>query len=92
MQKPAVKDAKLAGMMDDLYRADAKIGSGSTADAVRHELATGEKVGGRTHSQKAQDYINGLQDWLKNNPKASPGDRAAAENVIKDLQDALQKR
>ncbi|NAU00634.1 type IV secretion protein Rhs [Escherichia coli] len=72
-----------------LYRPNAKVGSGSTADAVRYELATGEKVGGRGHVLKAQDYTRALQDWLDKNPTASPGDRAAAENVLQDLQNAL---
>ncbi|MFP1528246.1 type IV secretion protein Rhs [Escherichia coli] len=76
-------------IIDDLYRPNAKVGSGSTADAVRYELATGEKVGGRGHVLKAQDYTRALQDWLDKNPTASPGDRAAAENVLQDLQNAL---
>lgn len=33
--------------------------------------------------------ITALEKWLKNNPNASHGDRAAAENIIKDLQNAL---
>jgi hypothetical protein len=33
--------------------------------------------------------IRALERWLRNHPDAAPGDRAAAENVIKDLQDAL---
>jgi len=30
-----------------------------------------------------------LRRWLRNNLTASPGDRAAAENVIQDMIDAL---
>lgn len=89
MSRPAVQDAKLNSLMDELYRADAKIGSGSTAAAVREEAATGSTVGGKLHTQKAQNYIDALNKWLKNNPTASSGDRAAAENVIKDMQNAL---
>ncbi|MDJ0652188.1 MAG: hypothetical protein QNJ27_04215 [Simkaniaceae bacterium] len=33
--------------------------------------------------------INALEKWLRNNPTAGPGDRAAAENIIKDLRNAL---
>ncbi|CNC72618.1 TPA: hypothetical protein ACQQX6_001341 [Yersinia enterocolitica] len=53
MEKPNVKDGNLKNIIDDLYRPNAKVGSGSTADAVRYELATGEKVGGRGHVEKA---------------------------------------
>jgi hypothetical protein len=56
---------------------------------VRQELVTGRPVGGRFHSQKARDNINRLQKWLRKNPDANIGDRAAAETVIRDLQDAL---
>jgi hypothetical protein len=77
-------------LFDDPYRENAKIGRGSTADAVRHELSTGQSVGGKTYSQKAEDYSRALQDWIKRNPMAPSGDRAAAENVLKDLQNALK--
>jgi hypothetical protein len=89
MGKPHTRDPDLTRLMDNLYRPNAKIGSGSTAAAVRHELATGQLVGGVNHSQKARDMIVALERWLKNHPTATPGDRAAAENVIKDLRDAL---
>ncbi len=89
MGKPATRDPKLSRLMDEMWRDNAKIGNGSTAAAVRHELATGKPVGGVFHTQKAQDMIRALEKWLRNNPEATPGDRAAAENVIKDLRDAL---
>ena len=89
MSKPHVTDSNLAGIVDDIYRPGAKVGSGSTGDAIRHELATGESVGGAFHSQKGEDSIRALEKWLKNNPTASPGDKAAAENIILDLKEAL---
>ena len=90
MEKPIVQDSRLSSLMDDLYRDGAKIGSGSTADAVRHELATGQPVGGVWHTQKAQDYSIALTKWLKDNPNAPFGDRSAATNVLRDLQNALK--
>jgi RHS repeat-associated protein len=92
MQRPHVVDQALSRMLDELYRTGATVGSGSTAAAVRVELATGIRVGGRSHLQKARDYIAALQRWLSNNPTARPGDRAAAENVLRDLQNALAGR
>jgi hypothetical protein len=35
MEKPNVQDENLSHIIDDLYRPNAKVGSGSTADAVR---------------------------------------------------------
>lgn len=100
MEKPIVENQQLKAFMDKIYRDGAKIGSGSTADAVRYEKATGEKVGGREHTQKAQDAVKFFEKWLEKNDKlppteagakkrASSNDVAAAENVLKDLKDAL---
>ena len=89
MGRPATTDPKLSGIMNEMYRPNAKIGSGSTADAVRSEQATGRPTGGKWHTQKAKEGVVRLQNWLQANPTASPGDRAAAENVIRDLQNAL---
>lgn len=89
MTKPKVEDVGLAHLMDELYRDGAKIGTGSTADAVRFELATGGSVGGKHHVQKAKNYSVSLQRWLNANPNASFSDRSAAEYVLRDMQNAL---
>jgi len=49
----------------------------------------GEKGFDKLHSQKGRDTINSLEKWLKSNPTARLEDRAAAENIIKDLCSAL---
>lgn len=90
MEKPNVQDENQSNIINDLYRPNAKVGSGSTADAVRYEIATGEKVGGRGHIEKAETYSKALQDWLNKNQQASTSDKAAAENVLKDMQNALK--
>lgn len=92
MERPVTSDPRLTSMVDDLYRQNAAVGSGSTAAAVRQELMTGQPVGGAFHSQKAADSITALSRWLERNPTASPGDRAAAENIIRDMQNALGGR
>jgi hypothetical protein len=76
--KPTVENGKLANLTKDLYKgANTKnpIGTGSTADAIRHEAATGEAVGGKFHSQKWQEYARALESWLRKNPSASSSDR-----------------
>ena len=89
MEKPHVTDLQLKKYVDLNYRSTGKIGNGSTAAAIRYELKTGNRVSGRLHSQKGQNMILRLERWLQNNPTASSGDRAAAENIIKDLRNAL---
>ena len=89
MDKPHVSDPNLERIMDSLYRKTATVGSGSTAAALRYEMFTRERVGGREHSLKVPESIKALSSWLRNNPTASPGDRAAAENVLIDLQNAM---
>ncbi|CAL7961110.1 hypothetical protein MIDIC_240073 [Alphaproteobacteria bacterium] len=90
MERPVVQDPKLNKIMNDMYKPTARVGSGTTADAVRHEMVTGEPVGGVFHDTKAEQYITALESWVRNNPTAPPGDRAAAENVLKDLQNAFK--
>jgi len=92
MERPSAEDAKLKELLEWLYREDAEVGSGSTAAAVREEMRTGSPVGGVFHTQKAKDAVVALTRWLKNNPTARPGDRAAAENVLRDLVNALDGR
>jgi hypothetical protein len=90
MERPSTSDPGLSSIVDDLYREHASVGSGSTAAAVREELLTGQPVAGKFHSKKAADSIIRLSKWLEKNPTALPGDRAAAENIIRDLQNALK--
>ncbi len=65
------------------------IESDSTAAAIRYELKSGSKVQGKKHLQKGRDLVLRIEKWLRNNSSASPGDRAAAENIIKDTRNAL---
>lgn len=41
------------------------------------------------HTQKARDGIRELEKWLTEHPSARPRDRAAAENALTDLRNAL---
>jgi hypothetical protein len=95
MSKPNVVDPELYKLTQELYRDGSTIGSGSTAAAVRQETQTGKPVGNRFHTQKAQNAIVFLEKWLaknENNPKVAPGDRAAAQNMILDMRDALKTK
>ena len=87
-------DAKLGNIVSDLYkgaRGPSPIGTGSTADAIRSEAATGVATGGRFHSQKGTEYIRALENWQAKNPNASGYDKMVAESLKNDLRNALGK-
>ncbi len=64
---------------------------GGTAAALRHETATGELVGGKSHFEKTLNSINAISNWLsKNAATASKNDLAAANAMLDDLQNALE--
>jgi len=90
--RPTVTNPKLGNLVKDLYKgANTKnpIGTGSTADAIRQEMATGEAVGGRFHTQKGTEYVKALENWLTKNAGASAADRSAAQSILEDLRNAL---
>ena len=89
--KPKVLDPSLQALIDQLYRPGAKIGTGSTADAIRHEKQCDVLLSPKGHAQKGEDYLKALKDWLDSHPDASPEDRAAADDVVRDLEDALRR-
>lgn len=83
-------NTKLQNIVNDLYKGTTnpnRVGTGTTADAVRNELRTGLPTGGRFHSDKAQIYINGLNNVLKTDLSAV--DRLVANSLLDDLVGAL---
>ncbi len=89
---PKVTDKKLANIVRNLYSAADKptrVGRGTTSDAVRHELRTGEMVGGKFHIQKAHEGINGLRNLLRSG-QLNDRDRRIAVALLRDLRDALK--
>jgi RHS repeat-associated protein len=81
-------DPKLRNRIEALYRQTAKIGNGGTADALRHELRTGELLSPSGHAQKAIEMRNGLMDDLRSG-RLSETDARIARDLLKDLQNAL---
>jgi hypothetical protein len=92
MEKSVVEDKKLFKVVDELYRENAEVGSGSTADAYRYTAHTGKLVKGSDHVKKTQDTIKFLENWLENNPTASSNDRSIAENILLDMKDAIGEK
>lgn len=89
MEKPLVQDLKLQRLVNQTFKPDAVIGNGSTAAAIRYEKLTGEHLFGKFHSKKGREMIIAFENWIKTHPTAKKSDRIAAENIIKDLKNAL---
>jgi len=84
----AASNQKLKNAIDQIYRPGAKTGDGGLADAIRHELQTGQLVGGKTHLIKGPERVRNLENILKNQ-NLSPSDKAIAEKLLNDLKNAL---
>ena len=89
MEKPFVVDPPLKTLVDTVYRDGSTIGSGSSAAAVREENIFGHQVKGRWHTEKAIGMIKAFEKWISTHATAAPGDRAAAENILRDMKDAV---
>jgi hypothetical protein len=89
--KPSVSNERLRKAVDELYRPGAKIGSGSTADAIRYELKSGRKIGGRSHIIKGRERLRQLERILTQE-NLSADDSATARTLAEDLRRALGGR
>jgi pilus assembly protein Flp/PilA len=85
----AVRNKPLENLIVSNYRYGAKIGKGSTADAVRHEVATGVAWGApRSHYIKAVESIRRLNTILRRETLTFR-ERQIAANIRRELWDAL---
>ncbi len=82
-----IDDIDLKETANKLYRQNAIIGDGGTADAVRYTKSTGKLVGNSDHIQKAQNEITHLQSLI--NRGLSYHDEQIALSLLRDLQHAL---
>ena len=90
--KPEAENQKLRNYVDQLFKGvenPRRTGDGTTMDAIRHELRTGETVHDRRHVIKGQETLRGLENWLRNNLDASASDRALAQKLTDEIREAL---
>ncbi len=85
----SVKNDTLKNTINEIYRPNAIIGDGGLADAIRHELKTGNLVKGKSHIQKGKERIKNLENILKNQ-NLNNSDKKIAQNLLEDLKDALE--
>lgn len=84
----SVSDVKLKERINKLYRPGAIHGDGGTADAIRHEMQTGELLSKSGHFQKGQDMVNGLNKDIRSG-RLNTEELNIAKAMRDDLQNAL---
>ena len=87
-----IENPKLYRIIDRLYRPNAKYGTGSTADAVRHEISGKEFLSKSSHIQKAVESRNALSTLIHADQQLSLSDKQIALWVREDLQNALTEQ
>jgi RHS repeat-associated protein len=96
LPKPRVSAlGNLRNIIDDLYKGTTnrkRIGNGTTMDAIRHELATGQLTHGVSHITKGREYVRALQNYLRANPNAPAHDQLVARSLLQDLRSAIGGR
>jgi hypothetical protein len=85
----SVTNRPLSNLIKSNYRYGARIGKGSTADALRDEVARGVKYGAKkSHYKKAQESIRRLNRILNDEP-LSAREQQIAGNIRGELWTAL---
>lgn len=73
-----------------MYRENAEVGSGSSADAIRYEIRTGELLSPSGHIQKGIEMCSVLNKLIESNT-LSQRDQNIVRWMRRDLQDALSE-
>lgn len=84
----SVSNQKLKNAVNQIYRPGATVGDGGLADAIKHELKTGELVGGKSHITKGKERIRNLENII-NKQNLNTKDLEIAKQLLHDLKNAL---
>ncbi len=84
----SAQNPKLRNIIGNLYRPGASVGTGSTADAIRSELATGVLLSPKGHFTKGVESRTALQRLFRD-PSLGTSDRQIVKELLVDLQRAL---
>jgi len=82
------RNPRLRNLIEQMYRKTAAVGSGSTADAIRYELRTGELLSRSGHTIKGQEMRQALLNVIKGGG-LDAGDAQIARGLLSHLQSAL---
>ena len=84
-----VSNDKLKNCINEMYRPGATTGDGGLADAIRHELTTGELIGGKSHIQKGIERVKNLENIIAKQ-NLNTIDLEIATNLLNELKSALE--
>lgn len=90
-KKPTANSSKLQNFINSLYKGQGnpnQIGNGTTMDSIRYEVETGNPVEGKFHSQKGQEFMNGINKLI-NSGSLDAHDEAIARAIVEDIANAL---
>jgi len=93
-QKPTVSNERLQNIVNNLYKGQGgqnTVGNGTTMDAVRNEIKTGNPTNGRFHTQKLNESLTALQRRLRAG-NLNAHDKAVINVLIEDIVKALSGR
>ena len=85
----SVSNDKLKNCINEMYRPGATTGNGGLADAIRHELTTGELVGGKSHITKGLERVRNLENIIAKQ-NLNSADLKIATDLLNDLKSALE--
>jgi RHS repeat-associated protein len=85
-----VTDDDLRNVVEQLYRPGAKVGVGSSMDALRHERLTGELLSPAGHTKKLLDYRTNLLKLWDQRSRLNATDRRIVRDLLSDIQNALE--
>ena len=90
-KKPTAKNKSLKNFIDSLYKGQGnpnQVGNGTTMDSIRYEIKTGNMVEGKFHSQKGQEFMNGINKLI-NGGTLDADDLKIAKAIVEDIANAL---
>lgn len=90
-KKPTANSSKLQNFINSLYKGQGnpnQIGNGTTMDSIRYEVETGNPVEGKFHSQKGQEFMNGINKLI-NSGSLDAHDETIARAIVEDIANAL---
>ena len=83
-----IENSKLRNITARMYREDAEVASGSTADAIRYEVRSGELLSPSGHIQKGIEMRTALSKLIDSG-RLNKCDQDIARWMRRDIQDAL---